>query len=166
MPGLSVAFLSDPSTSSEPALGHLVFVSMSIEDSRKGHRVILPPKLWWLVMNDDGDAIVDAGRLTKPGSDESGNELIFERLPNVVKGVGGEISLVYLTRRAREQLWQLQSAKLEIDAETKLPRLRSGAGSKMLGQDLAASPLVVSVNGEHVFALDGAGQIVKHSIPR
>ena len=70
MPGSAVAFLGDPAGSSEPLLRHLVFVALSIKDYREGHRVILPSKLWWLVMNDEGDAIVNAGRLTEPGPEE------------------------------------------------------------------------------------------------
>ena len=81
-------------------------------------------------------------------------------------GAGGKISLVYLTRSASENSWQLRSAKLEIDAETSLPRMRSGVRLERVGQDLAPSPLVVSADGEYVYAIDGSGQIVKHSIPR
>ena len=166
MPGRARALLSDPAGSSDPLLGHLIFVSMCIQDLRDGRPAILPPKLWWLQMNDGGDAIVNAGRLTKPGPDESGNDTIHERLPSVVTGVGGDISLVYLTRYSQQKSWQLQSAKLEIDAETSLPRLRSGAGTNLVADDVAPAPLVVSADGEQVYAIDGSGQIVKHSIPR
>jgi hypothetical protein len=165
--GFSAAYLSDPAGSSEPRFGHLVFVSLSPKILRKGRPVILPSKLWWLVMNDEGDAIVNAGRLTIPGPEEMQSDTSFERMPTVVTGAGGEISLVYLTRCAPERLWQLKSAKLEIDAETALPRMLSPAlGSNVLATDLAPSPLVVSASGMHVFALDGAGRVVTHSIPR
>ena len=36
------------------------------DGSRGGHRVILPSRLWWLAMNDEGDAILAAGRLISP----------------------------------------------------------------------------------------------------
>jgi hypothetical protein len=166
MPGRAAVFLGDPAGSSQPHLGRLIFVSMSIQDLRDGRPEILPPKLWWLVINVDGDAIVNAGRLTVPQPEESGNDTLFERLPSVVTGNGGEISLVYLTKNSNQKLWQLQSAKLEIDAETALPRLQSGAGLKLVAKDVLPSPLVVSASGEHVFAIDGFGQIIKHAIPR
>jgi hypothetical protein len=167
MPGLGAAYLCDPAWSSEPLLGHLVFVSLSTKEFRNGRRVILPAKLWWLVMDDEGDAIVNAGRLTIPGLEEPTNDTIFERLPSVKVGAGGEISLAYLTRNSGQKSWQLRSAKLEIDAETAVPRMRrSGARSNALANDLAPSPLVFSANGECVFAMDGSGRIVKHSIPR
>ena len=93
MPGSAVAFLNDPAVSSKPLLGHLVFVSMSIKGFHEGRRVILPSKLWWLVMNDAGDKIVNAGRLTEPGPEEAGNDPISERLPIVVTGASGDTSL-------------------------------------------------------------------------
>jgi hypothetical protein len=165
-PGLTVAFISDPAGSPEPGLRHLIFVAMCIKDIREGRRVILPPKLWWLVMNDDRSAIVKAGPLTGPEPEEPVKDAIFERFPSVVTGVGGDISLVYLATNSRQRLWRLQSAKLEIDANTALPRQQPRAGSKTLAKDVAASPLVVSASGEHVFAIDGSGQIIRHSIPR
>ncbi len=165
MPGSAVAFLNDPAVSSKPLLGHLVFVSMSIKGFHEGRRVILPSKLWWLVMNDAGDKIVNAGRLTEPGPEEAGNDPISERLPIVVTGASGDTSLLYLTRTGGQNLCQLRSAKLDIDAETALPRMRSGAGSKVLAEAVTPSPLVVSGNGKYVFVTDGSGQIAKHSIP-
>ena len=166
MPGLTAAYLNDPAVSSDPLLSHLVFVSLSTKEFRDGRQMIRPSKLWWLVMNDEGDAIVNAGRLTIPGPEETRSDTIFERMPSVVTGAGGEIYVVYLTKISRQKFWQLQSAKLEIDAETALPRMRSGARSNELANDVAPSPLVFSANGEYVFAIDGSGQIVKHSIPR
>lgn len=109
---------------------------------------------------------MNAGRLIEPGPEEQWDDTISERLPNVVTGAGGEISLVYLTRSLGQKLWKLRSAKLEIGAETGLPRMHSGTALDVLAKDVTASPLVVSANGEQVFAIDGSGQIVKHSIPR
>ncbi len=166
MPGLAVPRLGDPAVSSEPVLARLVFVSLSSQEFRAGRRINLPSKLWWLVLNDDGDAIVNAGRLIEPGPEEQWDDTISERLPNVVTGAGGEISLVYLTRSLGQKSWKLRSAKLEIGAETGLPRMHSGTALDVLAKDVTASPLVVSANGEQVFAIDGSGQIVKHSIPR
>ena len=166
-PGFSAAYLSDPAGSTELRFGHLLFVSLSPKIIRESRHVILPAKLWWLVMNDEGDAIVNAGPLTIPGPEETQSDTIFERMPSLVTGADGEISLVYLTRTASQRLWQLQSAKLEIDAETGLPRMVGSAlGSTYWPRELAPSPLVFSANGAYVFALDGAGRVVTHSIPR
>ena len=92
---------------------------------------------------------------------------VFERLPNVVIGAGGKISLVYLTRRRDQNSWQLRSAKLEIDPKTALPRMqRRSAARRCWPRTLRRSPLVVSANGEYVYAIDGAGQIVEAFDPQ
>jgi hypothetical protein len=165
-PDLAAAYLNDPSGLSEPRLSHLLFVSLSLKETRGGRQVMQPSKLWWLALNDEGDAIVNAGRLTEPRPEEPRNDTVVERLPSVVTRAGGDINLVYLTKNLSQKLWQLHSAKLEIDAESARPRMRSRTGSKLLATGVAASSLVVSADGEYVFAIDGCGQIIKHSIPR
>jgi hypothetical protein len=166
IPSSGVVFVNDPAGSPDPLVRHLVFASLSRQELRNGRRVNLPPKLWWLVMNDEGDAIVKAGRLTQPGPEESENDSIFERLPSVVIGAGGNLSLAYLTRNSCEMSWQLHLAELEIDAESRLPRMKPRAQPHPLAKGLAPSALVVSANGESVHALDRSGQIVKLSISK
>jgi hypothetical protein len=165
-PTRRVSFLADPAVSSEPLLRHIVFVALTMQDYRRGQRVNLPSKLWWLLLDDEGDAIVNAGRLTVPGPDDPSDDATYERFPSVVIGARGNISLVYLTRNANERIWTLRWGRLEHDSETALPRMRRVPGSNVLANDLAPSPLVLSTSGEHVYALDDSGQIVKHSIPR
>ena len=116
-------------------------------------------------MNDEGDAIVNAGRLTEPEPDRATNDTIFERLPNVVIGAGGKISLVYLARtRAKAR----GSCSRPSSKSTRRPGCRESAVPRpaVCWPRTAPSPLVVSADGECVYAIDGSGQIVKHSIPR
>jgi hypothetical protein len=166
-PGSGRAYLSDPTWSSEPAFRHLVIAALNVQ-KRVGNRLVnLPCKLWWLVMNDDGDAIVAAGRLTEPAPDELDNDRVSERMPSVVVGAGGKLSVVYLTRRQGEPSWKLCSAKLEIDGETSLPKIQRSAGeSGVLADGLAVSPLVVSADGTNVYALEDSGRCLAHSIPQ
>jgi hypothetical protein len=82
-----------------------------------------------------------------------------------VIGAGGKMGLVYLSRNG-DPSWQLRSAKLEIDPKTALPRMQPQAGSNVLAENLCASPLVVSANGEYVYALNAADQLVKQPISR
>ena len=166
IPGTGVAFIGDPAGSSEPRLRHLIFVAIGVQNSLDGRRINLPTKLWWLVMNDEGDAIVNAGPLAEPGPPERDDGAIFERYPSVVIGAGGNMGLVYLSRYGDSNSWQLRSAKLEIDPKTALPRMQRRAGSNVLAENVYASPLVVSANGEYVHAVTGAGKIVKHPISR
>jgi hypothetical protein len=166
-PGSGVVYLDDPAWSSEPALRHLVFVALSMRENRENRRVILPSRLWWLVMNEEGDAIVAAGPLTESKPDDSSNPAMFERMPNVVIGAGDKISLVYLTRAGREQSWRLRSAPLELDSATGRPRVKnSGSAARSLAEGLAPASLVVSADGESVYAIDCTGQTHKHSLSR
>jgi hypothetical protein len=137
LPARCVSFLTDPAVSSEPLLRHLVFVALTMRDYRQGQRLNLPSKLWWLVLNDEGDAIVNAGRLTAPRPDDRSDDATYERFPSVVIGSGGNISLVYLTRNTSERTWQLRWGRLEHDAKTELPRMRPLDGSNLLANDLA-----------------------------
>ncbi len=140
-------------------------MSLGVQERRAGFPLNLPTKLWWLVMNDEGDAIVDAGRLTDPTRDDPRDDRVFERSPTVVSRSDGKISLVYLTRLAAENLWQLRSSTLEIDPRTSLPRMKPGAEPMLLAKDLRADPLIVSAHGDSVYAIDRNGQIVENSIP-
>jgi hypothetical protein len=126
----------------------------------------LPTKLWWVVLNEDGGAIVKAGRLIAPGPDGDRDDSLFERLPNVVARADGKFSLVYLTRLAPHSAWELRSSTFEIDPRTALPRTLAEAGSILLAKDLRADPLIVSATGDSVYAVDSSGRIVEHSIPR
>jgi hypothetical protein len=162
-----VVYLEDPAWSSEPAVRHLVFVAMSILEMKNGRRVILPSRLWWLSMNEDGDTIVAAGPLTESEPDLRSNGLRFERMPNVAVGAGGKISLAYLARGSRENAWQIRSATLEMDPATNRPRIKNGsAATSAVADGLAPASLVVSASGENVYGISASGQTVKHALPR
>jgi hypothetical protein len=165
-PGAGVVVLSDPAVVPELGLSHLVFVALGAQEWRDGRRANLPTKLWWLAMNDQGDAIVDAGRLVVPDSDNAGDDHTYERCPNVVARPDGKINLVYLDRIAPESLWQLRSCTLEIDSKTSLPRRGRDVEPMTLAKQLRSEPLVLSAKGDTVYAVDRDGQIVQYSIPK
>jgi hypothetical protein len=166
MPGTVVVVLADPTVLPEPENRHLVFVSLGVQERRNGGRLNLPTKLWWILMDDDDHSIVQAGRLTVPEPDSDRDESLFERLPNVVPRSDGKLNLVYLTRLASENTWQLRSSRIEIDPQTKLPRMDAGAEPMLLAKDVRAEPLVVSAQGDSVHAVNRSGRIVEHPIPR
>ena len=82
--------------------------------------------------------------------------------PNVVARVDGKFSLVYLTRFAPENSWQLRACTIEID-----PRTNAAANAGPVRIDAAGqgpsrgAPLVVSAKGDSVYAVDNDGQIVE-----
>ena len=165
--GSQVFFLDDPVWSAEPAVRQLVFVSLSKLDYRENQRVILPSRLWWLLMNDDGDAIVAAGRLTDTAMDGRPDRAMFERMPSIAVGAGGKLSLVYLARTARENSWQLRTVGLDLDQATARPRLVNGGRSpRVIADGLAPASLVVSADGAEVYAIAVSGRTVKFALPR
>ena len=124
-------------------------------------------KLWWLRMNDEGDTILSAGRLTHPGQDEGKNDRLSERMPNVVVGTRGQFGLVYLTRERYARSWQLRKVKLEIDQSSGsvgIPREREA--DTLFADGLAISALVVSADAKSVHAMDISGAHCERSIDR
>jgi hypothetical protein len=166
-PGLGSVYLCDAALSAEPALRNLVFVALSQQIFVAGNRVNGAFKVWWLLMNDEGDTIVSAGRLTRSGQDEEKSDKLLERMPTVVAGTGGQIRLVYLARERNVPSWQLRAVKLEIDHAHSPVRIKTGSEADTLIADgLAASPLVVSADAKSVHALDISGAHCEHSIAR
>jgi len=167
VPGLRDTFLADPVWPSEPGLRRFVFVTLSRQTPLGKRMVYEPSALWWLEMSEHGDAILAAGPLTRPGPEISSIDGSIERFPNVAVGTGGKMSLVYLTRRPAAGSWQLRSAMLEIDGETGKPRISSmRSTSHILDEGLAPAPLMVSADGQSVYASAGDGRIVKSPILR
>jgi hypothetical protein len=161
----SLIYVADPVWSSEPGVRHLVFVALSILDTSGSKRFFLPLKLWWLAMNDEGDTILDAGRLIEPAPDDLQSERNYERLPTLVIGEGGKIGLVYVSSTPSRTSWRLRSATIEMDPVTARPRVKPRrGGQEVVAEGLTPSPLVVSADGGSVFGLDDAGHTVKYSI--
>ena len=150
-PATGVAGVSDPAVLPEPAFRRLVFVALGVQERRGRGRMNLPTKLWWLLMNDEGDAIVRAGRLMDPDLGVDSDNQLFERLPTVVSRRDGKISLVYLTRIASENSWQLRSTTLEIDPQTSIPRRSASAEPMLLAKNLRSEPPILSASGDSVY---------------
>ena len=163
MPGSGLVYLHDPFWSSEPAFRHIVFVSLSMLDVRKGNRAISPSSLWWLAMNDDGDEIEAAGPLAvdRPA------DPTFERMPTVVVRSGGRLNMVYLTRRHRQNHWRLRAAVLTLDPSTSRPRMESPRefSHETENDGFAPSSLVASASGEFIYAIAHDGRTLKNAIP-
>lgn len=166
IPGAGVVAITDPAVLPEPAFGHLLFVALGVQSCHDGQRTNLPTKLWWLALDDDGEAIVKAGRLLLPGPANSPDELVFERFPHVVGHPNGKLSLVYLERTAPNMTWALRACALELDPSTSLPRVAREDQALVLAKGLRPDPLIVSAQGDTVYAVDCDGEVVAHAIPR
>jgi len=158
--------IEDPAWSSEPAIREFVFVAISMVDPQIDPKVTQPSRIWWLRMNDEGDAIVEAGPLTHDDAPKAaGRQRRFERMPSIVVGPGGKLKLVYLSRDDHENTWRMRSAPLEVELSTSLPRIHEASRThRVLAEELAPASLVFSADGTQVFAIDATGQTVKKSV--
>jgi hypothetical protein len=160
-PGLGEAMLADPVWSSEPRLRKWVIVALSPKRRLAGKMVYPKPRLWWLEMSNQADAILAAGPLREAAGDDgpaAGEPA--ERLPSIARDARGMIRLVYLARRPAEGSWRLCSVGLAFDPETGRPRLQADTQTSLDQQaELATGPPVVSADGSRVFSLAGPGRI-------
>jgi hypothetical protein len=125
-----------------------------------------PPKLWWLEIDEQGDTIRRAGRLTQAAATGSEIDMTAERFPSVVAGPDGKLSLVYLRQRPGTSRIELRWAPLEVDAKTGVP---SASASKKLdsphAEQVRLAPPVVSADGRSIFAANGAAKLVRFELP-
>ena len=165
-PGLGEVFLADPVWSSDPRLRKWVIVALSLKQRGAERVVYRQPRLWWLEMSDQADAILAAGPLSEPATDqpEPASAERAERLPSIAVEAGGTIRLVWLAQRPGAGSWRLRSAVLQLDPKTGRPRLDSAAAATIgPAAELATAPPVLSADGGRVFSLAGPGRIA--SVP-
>jgi hypothetical protein len=139
---------------------------MSLQQRQGTRRAYQLPKLYWLELSNQADAIVAAGRLTRPAEVQADDDSLSERHPNIAVDEGGTIRVVYLVRRAGESRSRLCSAELEPGPERSGLRLKPNPEARRtLGRDLAIAPLFVSPDGRRVFGSAGTGAVVSFSLP-
>jgi hypothetical protein len=165
-PGLGAVCFFDAARSSEPGCRNLVFVALSGQERPRDRLVNSPPKLWWLKMSEQGDEIVAAGCLSRADRSKFGDSEVFERMPNVVAGPRGKLTVVYLERRPGAAHWTLCCRRLELGTLAAPQAPRSVPDSPLvLAAGLAASPLVVSADGGRVYALGRTGELLDRAVP-
>ena len=93
---------------------------------------------------------------------------LFERMPNVVVGAGGKISLVYLARNSSEKSWRAPIGPLSSSTPRPLDRecREAAASQRVLAGGLAPASLVVSADGQDVYGIAASGQHLKHALFR
>ncbi len=117
-------------------------------------------------MDDPGERILRAGRLTQAPSAESTIDMKIERFPTVVVGRDGKLGLVYLLQRDRTSRIELVYAGLEIDPKTGVPRLSpSDSLDHPLVRDVRMAPPIVAADGRSAFAANGSGKLMRFPIP-
>jgi hypothetical protein len=166
-PGRAGAFLTDPVWPTDRRIKHLVFVALSAQRRLGDRTAYEPAKLWWLKMSEHGDAIVAAGRLTRPEKADGTVDLRAERSPYIAIGAGGQINLFYTARESAARGWKVHSVPLEIDQRTGEPQIaKMTAPARPLSGELAVVSLAGSADGQSVYAFTQSGEAHRFSVPR
>jgi hypothetical protein len=151
----SPPYITDPSWPDHPRLRHLLVGSV-IPRSDLDHRAASDlTELCWFEIDPEGSAITAAGILLDPNNGRRSRPTVVARFPVLCASAGGITRLVYLARTSGQRAVRLESLAIELDPESKRPRIAPGGHPVVLDADAAMAPLVVSADGDSVFYLAG-----------
>ncbi len=164
LPGL--VFITDPFWPNHPLLRHFLFATVIPQTNHREQGVIEVTELAWLLMSEDGAAIEASGLLRAPTKLGSAGCTLRKRFPIVEAGEDGTIRLVYLTSVSQSGKSCLEVIPLEIDPETRHPRVPAGCQPGLVYEDCAPVPPLFSADGMSVYLISrSSGRIVKRQIP-
>jgi hypothetical protein len=159
-PGEGNVYLADPVWPADRGWNRRILVSLSYQTRKSGRSVQKESQIWWLQLDNAGQAIEAAGRLTtedpEPKADDRTSPLI-ERLPSLATTPDGGLALAYLSRRKDRRHWSLRVAPVEIDAGTGSPRLPALSVPSIAESCLPAAP-PFSTDGRWVYGLVDTGR--------
>jgi hypothetical protein len=160
-PGRGDVYVTDPVWASDARLKKWLIAGVYSLGESDGRSVYGAPKLWWLELDDQADAIVAAGRLTAraPAAGRAGDQMT-ERFPSIGVGPEGRIRLAYLTRSPGERTARLRLAEIRIDTETGRPVLERDEGMPAdCGEGLTVAPILFSADARQIFGRSGSGRL-------
>ena len=145
--------IMDPFWSDDPRLGGRLIAALSIGNGDEPTR--LPEtKLWWLKLNAEGTAIVEAVPLSPDPSGRSPepSEGVM-RHPTIATTPSGELTLAYLWQRQEEYgHWELRLESIEFDAMTHRPMMLPESTKILTAAHLGVMPRF-SVDGRWVYGI-------------
>lgn len=147
-PGTKLS-LRDPVWPSDPRLKGRLVVSLSYR-ARGNDEVLRPSRLWWLQLDKDGTAVVDAGPMRADAEDPGSPD--EERFPNLASGPGGKLYLAYHRQRTRRDAWELRLAPVELGLKDGIPTYRE-EDSRKLSDSYAASVMPFSPDGAYLYGV-------------
>ncbi len=132
--------MMDPVWPEGRAMEGRLIVSLSMHRV-EGDRHFTPPRLWWLKLDEAGEAIEAAGPLVR--RDDSLD--VRERCARVTRTPSGEYRIAYLVRDAASTDWKMTVAPLEFDDQ----------GLPFVRPELASSDARVQAPIAPAFSSDG-----------
>lgn len=149
-PGDGHETVSDPCWPSTPALGGRLIASIRPLNEKTGKGYSFA-RLWWLELDEAGTSIVAAGRLI-PRPDSAPEHDMDERFPAVWTEPDGRMTLAYQTRLPHQPHGQIRVVPLELDANRKIPLVRTEATQVMVDR-CAVNPPAFSKDGKSLFVV-------------
>jgi hypothetical protein len=117
MPEAGGARSSDLTWPADPRLGGRLLVALY----QVPHEKYLSWRLWWLRLDPQGAAVVEAAPLLIPGADGAAAPALDQRFPTVATASDGSLVLAYLAHKSRARDYQLKVAPIKIDPRTGAP---------------------------------------------
>jgi hypothetical protein len=154
-PGQGPVYFRDLTWPLTEGLGGRLIASLCYLETGKERPALTGPELWWLQLSPDQTVIEAAGRLSDPDArDVSGRDDgdVEERLPNVAATAHGDLALVYLSRPAGQQEWDLNTASIAIDPASGVPAIRPGTSRRVGGGFVCSTP-TFSVDGRWIYGV-------------
>ncbi|HWE39342.1 MAG TPA: hypothetical protein VG406_22520, partial [Isosphaeraceae bacterium] len=144
----------------DPRFARTILAAISVQSTASPRGPMTPTRIWWLRLDDEGDAIIDAGPVFDPDAIPTGFEAAA---PSVGTTPEGGLALAYYLRADRKT-WDLHLAPLTID-DAGRPRVASGRVRRLAGPCRPFIPAAFSSDGRWISAVqldpNGRGMILR-----
>jgi hypothetical protein len=159
-------FLLTPSWPRDSRFDHILLVVVRAVVVRGRAATLTGDQIWWIRLNEAGDAIVEAGPLVDPPSHLGGRYLLW---PVAGKTADGSVALAYLSAdRPAAGQWDLRTTRLSFDNRGR-PRAAAKLDTKLAICCRTELPPTFSMDGRYVRILqageDGRGRLVHAVLP-
>jgi hypothetical protein len=152
-PGGGEVQLSEPFWPADPRFARMIVVILQTVPRPGTHGFFSPRRPWWLRLNDDGNAIEEAGPLVDLSSMPDALEV---HAPMVGPAPGGNLVLAAFSGPG-DGSWDLRITPLTLDASGR-PRPTPGLGATLAGHCQAMFPPAFSNDGRWVSAVQSGDQ--------
>ncbi len=144
----------------DPRFARIILAAISLPPPASSRMGMTPARIWWLRLDDAGDAIIDAGPVFDPGAIPAGRAVAA---PSVATTADGELLLAYYLN-VENGSWDLYLARLTFD-EAGRPRAAPEPPRRLAGDCRPFVPAAFSSDGRWVSAVqldrDGRGMVLR-----
>ncbi|MFO0959128.1 MAG: hypothetical protein U0800_17150, partial [Isosphaeraceae bacterium] len=140
-------YLNEPHWPAPLTDRRVIFVTLSLRSP--GAIRFDTPAIWWLRLDEAGDRVIEAGRLTTAVYDVDG-VAAEEYRSACFDGPDGSPRLLYESRQDGQSPWQLRVAEVSTDPSTARP---SAGPSRRISEDVLSGVHLLSPDGLSVYSI-------------